>query len=259
MKKWVEFDKLPVVTQEDIIGEIEDRFDVYRPQDDLAGLVKPPMFLVQDMPIRKITGYNRKPSQTAVRKFVKMLEQGKLVVGPTETRYGLMARGDDDAALARLFAAKRRGADSPSALFFPDYASVAELAVTTSISDRLAEAFLPGPLTLVMEARRDLPELLLSSGQVGVRVSSSPLVAALLARVKFPVTATSANLSGKGDAVSVEEICRDLGDSVALILDAGRLTGPVSTVVDCSGSEPLVLREGAIENSLIYRAVSEVQ
>ena len=77
MKQWVQFDDLPKVTQGDIIGEIEDRFDVYRAEDDLAGLVKPPIFLLHDMPIRSITGYRRNPSSSVVKKYVKMLDAGR--------------------------------------------------------------------------------------------------------------------------------------------------------------------------------------
>ena len=74
--RWVKFDDLPAVTRDDIAAEIEERFNVYRPVDDLKGLVNPPIFLVRDVQIRSITGYNRQPSKLAVDKYVKMLESG---------------------------------------------------------------------------------------------------------------------------------------------------------------------------------------
>jgi len=77
MGKWVQFDDLPDETQDDIIGEIEERFDVEHAVDELGGLVKPPMFYVHDMPIRKITGYRRTPSMAAVKKFVRMLKHSE--------------------------------------------------------------------------------------------------------------------------------------------------------------------------------------
>jgi hypothetical protein len=76
MRKWVPFDDLPDVTQDDIASEIDERFGVYRAIDDLAGLVDPPMFLVHDMPISRIRGYHRNPSQSVVDKYRKMLESG---------------------------------------------------------------------------------------------------------------------------------------------------------------------------------------
>ena len=77
MGKWVDFDDLPDVTQEDIVGEIEERFDVYRAADDLAGLVNPPKFYVHQMPIRNITDYRRIPSKSVVKQYVRMLKQGR--------------------------------------------------------------------------------------------------------------------------------------------------------------------------------------
>jgi hypothetical protein len=74
--RWTAFDDLPAVTRGDIAAEIEERFNALCPMEDLAGLVKPPMFLVRDIPIRSITGYNRQPSKLAVDKYVKMLESG---------------------------------------------------------------------------------------------------------------------------------------------------------------------------------------
>jgi tRNA threonylcarbamoyl adenosine modification protein (Sua5/YciO/YrdC/YwlC family) len=95
-------------------------------------------------------------------------------------------------------------------------------------------------------------------GKIGLRWSSSPVIDGLLRRLECPLTATSANISGRPDPESVEEIVSQFGDRVDLYLDAGPLTGPTSTVVDCSGEKPKILRDGAIPRAEIEREIGQV-
>lgn len=198
------------------------------------------------------------PDKTVIDRVAAQLRQGGLVVAPTETRYGLLARADNDRALERLYKAKRRSRKLPTALFIEDYVSVQAYGETNETTDRLASAFLPGPLTLVLKAVAGSLQSVVVAGKIGIRVSSSSIISSLLEQVDFPLTATSANISGEPEKETATEIAEVFGESVDLYLDAGPLAGPVSTVVDCSQGTAQVIRDGAVSERRIRRALGEL-
>ena len=180
---------------------------------------------------------------------IRELLAGAIVAIPTDTVYGLAVAMDAPDGIERLFEAKRRPAERAIAVLLADADQAAAVATLTPIGRRLAEAFWPGGLTLVLPRRLDrpLPEAL-TAGRltIGVRVPDHPAPRALAAALG-PLPTTSANVSGEPEAADAAEIERLFGDAVALILDGGPAPGgPASTVVDASGPEPRVLREGAI-------------
>ncbi len=182
---------------------------------------------------------------------------GGLIVGPTDTRYGLMVCAGNQQALDRLFHLKGRQASHGVAMLVRSRDELAELGVLTDVSSRLADRFLPGPLTLVMSARQSWPPPRVVDGKIGLRLIDVPLIQRVLESVAQPLAATSANRTGQKDADSVQDIRAELGDEVDVYLDAGPLTGPASTVVDCTGATARVLREGAISAGDIERAVGD--
>ncbi|MEK7774550.1 MAG: L-threonylcarbamoyladenylate synthase [Candidatus Zixiibacteriota bacterium] len=187
-----------------------------------------------------------RPNSRAIARAVTALSDGLLVVAPTETRYGLLARADSPDALDRMMAAKQRPVSMPVAVFAPSVHRIPQLAILNRQGKALAEKFLPGPLTLVLENRSKLAPPCVQHKKIGIRVSPSKVISGILEQVTFPVTATSANLSGEGDAETIDDIVIALRDSVAIYLDGGPLTNTVSTVVDCTVDPVLILREGAI-------------
>lgn len=190
-----------------------------------------------------------------LERAAKALSEGDLVVAPTETRYGLLARADDAAALEKLYHAKGRKSGTPVAVFVNDVTALGACSVMTASSDVLAARFLPGPLTLVLKAApgNDWPAV--NDGWVGLRVSSSRIVQALVGSTQFPLSATSANKSGDPETETIEEVYDALGDEVALYLDAGRLTRAVSTVVRCDGERIEILREGSVSRNDVMAAL----
>lgn len=193
------------------------------------------------------------PRGDIIMKAAAILRDDGLIVAPTETRYGLLARHDHRRALEKMIKLKGRKAEIPVALFVPSIADISKLGELNHRAEALAHKYLPGPLTLVLKAKRDLGPPLAVDGKIGIRYSSSEVIKALLAVSDFYPTATSANLSGHEQPVTVDEIAAMLGDSVSLYLNSGPLAGDVSTVVDCSGAVPIILREGAITKSEIDR------
>lgn len=192
------------------------------------------------------------------------LRGGGLVAYPTETVYGLGGTVDE-AAVAGLRRLKERGADKPFLALVESVDAVAGLAWTDPARE-LAGIFWPGPLTLVLAdplgifpsgVRDD------RTGAVGVRVSPHPLVQRLIRALGGPLTSTSLNAPGAPPARSgseAVEVVRRLGGRDVWVLDAGTLPdAPPSTVVDCSGPEPVVLRAGTVPTERLRCAIPEIQ
>jgi L-threonylcarbamoyladenylate synthase len=179
----------------------------------------------------------------------ELLRAGQLVAFATETVYGLGADACDPAAVARVFAAKGRPADNPLIVHLGAADELSRVAATiTPLARTLAATFWPGPLTLVVEARPDVPRVTTGGlGTVAVRVPGHPVATAVLAAAGIPVAAPSANRSGRPSPTTAAHVAADLGPEVALIIDGGACPiGVESTVVDARGTRPVVLREGSV-------------
>jgi L-threonylcarbamoyladenylate synthase len=171
------------------------------------------------------------------------IRTGGLVVYPTETVYGVGADALDPVAIERVFETKRRSRDDPLSFAFPDVDSALEHVRVGETERAFMRAFLPGPVTVVCEKRDSVPAVLTGGrDRVGVRVPDHDVALALLEHVA-PITATSANVSGRGSVTDPVDLGDDFRDAVDVVLDAGETPGTESTVVDVARGE--VLREGA--------------
>jgi len=160
----------------------------------------------------------------------------------------------------RLFAAKERPLDRPLPILISSAEDVDLLATAASpAARRLMEAFWPGGLTVVLRRHPRFRSVALAGGDtVAVRVPAHPVALELLRRVGEPLTGTSANLSGLPGPTTAQEVRRQLGARVDLIVDGGPCPGGVgSTVVDCTVDPPRVMREGAVPAAMIEAALSE--
>jgi L-threonylcarbamoyladenylate synthase len=187
------------------------------------------------------------------------LRAGEIVVYPTETFYGIAADAFAPAALERIFEIKGRDTAKTIALIAHDSAAAFAIArEVPEIARRLANAFWPGPLTIVMPARSGIPEALIGTdGGVGIRVSSHPIARALAYGLGRPITATSANRSGETPARTIGEARVALGEKVKVFLEGGTLTGDApSTVIRCGRDGWRLLRAGAIGVDEIEAALS---
>jgi L-threonylcarbamoyladenylate synthase len=195
----------------------------------------------------------------AIAQAVTVLREGRIVVYPTETFYGLAADPFSSLAMERLFAMKGREASKTVALIAHDRASALALAsVVPAIARRLAARFWPGPLTLVLPARSGLHDCLIGpDGGVGVRVSPHPIALALVTGFGRPITATSANLAGQSPTTTLASARGAFGDSVSVYLDGGELTAPTpSTVIACDQSGWRIIRPGAISEAQIIAVLA---
>ncbi|MFB6166497.1 MAG: L-threonylcarbamoyladenylate synthase [Haloarculaceae archaeon] len=176
------------------------------------------------------------------------LADGDLVVYPTETVYGLGANAVDAAAVERVFEAKGRDRDNPVSLAVPDVEAALQYASPTAEERRFMHEFLPGPVTVVVERKTVVPDVLTAGrDRVGIRVPDHDLALALLERFE-PITATSANVSGTGSVRELSELGEPVRAAAAVLLDGGRTPGGGSTVVDVSAGE--IVRRGALADEI---------
>ncbi|WP_200941015.1 L-threonylcarbamoyladenylate synthase [Methylobacterium sp. Leaf113] len=190
-----------------------------------------------------------------VAEAAALLRAGRLVAFPTETVYGLGADAGDPAAVARIYAAKERPRFNPLIAHLSDLDAALPEGIFDADARRLAEAFWPGPLTLVVPASPtcrvcDLARAGLPS--VALRVPAHPVARNLLRAVGRPVAAPSANRSGRVSPTDAGHVLGDLDGRIAALVDGGRsLVGVESTVVACLGGTPRLLRPGGITRAAL--------
>jgi L-threonylcarbamoyladenylate synthase len=189
------------------------------------------------------------PQRDAIQEAAKWIVNGGLVGLPTDTLYGLAADPFSRDAVARVFAAKGRMSERALPLIAASIDQVAEHLGQLSESGRLlAQRFWPGPLTLLLPAPPALArEVAGGTGRVGVRVPANAVARAICDEAGRPVTATSANVSGEPATADPDQVERTLADRLDLLIDTGHTNGGApSTIVDVAGSDPVLVRAGAI-------------
>ena len=195
---------------------------------------------------------------SSIAQAIDRLRAGGVVVYPTETLYGLGCDATDERALRRLAALKGRDAGKPISVLVASRDRLTDVAETPSAeAERLMDAFWPGPLTIVFRARPALSTIVTGGKDtIGARVSPHPVARALVEGLARPLTSTSANPGGEPPPATAA-VARDyFGDEVDAYVDDGATAGgPASTVVDCSGARPVVLREGAVSVTDLARVL----
>lgn len=202
------------------------------------------------------------PLRTDVSHAARLLREGKLVAFGTETVYGLGANAFDPRAVARVFEAKNRPRFDPLIVHLPDRGRIGDVVESFSeAASRLADAFWPGPLTLVLPKRPQVPDLVTAGRPtVGVRVPALAMTRQLLAEAGVPVAAPSANPFGRISPTTAAHVADQLGDVVDYILDCGPCAvGLESTVVDMSYDRPVLLRPGGVTLESLEAVVGPIR
>ncbi len=196
----------------------------------------------------------------ALAEAAARIRRGELVAFPTETVYGLGAHALDPDAVARIFAAKGRPAWNPVIVHVSDADAARTLvAEWPDRASRLAHAFWPGPLTLVLRKRDIVPDIVTAgTGTVALRVPAHPVALALLREAGVPIAAPSANRFTQLSPTTAAHVVAALGDRVPLVLDGGPCdVGIESTVLDLTGDEPTVLRAGSLDADMLSAVLGE--
>ncbi|CAG0987183.1 Threonylcarbamoyl-AMP synthase [Rhodocyclaceae bacterium] len=198
---------------------------------------------------------------TEIDRAVALLRTGELVAFPTETVYGLGADAANPAAVAKIFAAKGRPADHPLIVHLPGHDHIDRWARDVpAAAYELAEAFWPGPLTLILKRAPGVPDAV-TGGQdtVGLRVPGHPLALELLRAFDGGVAAPSANRFGRISPTTAQHVREELGAAVALVLDGGPCrVGIESTILDLSRGRPVILRPGMIGAEALASVLGEM-
>lgn len=184
-----------------------------------------------------------------------IFSSGGVIAYPTETFYGLCVDPFNADAVKRLYRLKGRPSASPIPLIIGELSMLGLIAAEVPPqAAKLIERFWPGPLTVVLKAVSSLPTAVTAgTGTIGVRLSGSPWARKLSSELGSPITSTSANPSGQKPPVTAEETARYFKGSIGLLIDGGALKGTKgSTIVDASGSELKLIREGEIPSSGIF-------
>ncbi len=201
-------------------------------------------------------------SLSSTAEAARLLREGRLVAFPTETVYGLGADATNDRAVAAIFDAKGRPHFNPLICHYPDAAAAFAHVEAGALARRLAEAFWPGPLTLVLPRRVTCPVALLAGAgldTLAVRVPAHLLALALLRAVGGPVAAPSANRSGRVSPTTADHVRRELDGRIDAVLDGGPCAmGLESTVLDLCGTRPVLLRPGGVAAEAIEAIVGPV-
>ncbi len=199
--------------------------------------------------------------EAAVQRAAELLRAGEVVALPTETVYGLAANALDARAVERIFQVKGRPAHNPIIVHVASI-EMAKRCVTNwpALAGRLAKGFWPGPLTLVLPRRKEIPGIVTAGGStVGVRWPSHPFIQAVIRECGFPLAAPSANPSNRVSPTTAEHVRKDLGGRIRLIVDGGQAQiGIESTVLDISSGPPQLLRPGMIHEQALLAVTGEL-
>lgn len=211
--------------------------------------------------MQTIVAFALPPYETdpAVRKAAKLIQQGELVVFPTETVFGIGANALDKNACRKIFEAKNRPIDNPLIVHLAAREDIYRYAGSTlpPYAKLLIDRFAPGPLTIVVQNSGAFPDVVTAKlPTVCLRVPSHPVANALISAAGVPIAAPSANRSTRPSATNARDAWEDLRGRVSMIVDSSMTPGGIeSTIVDCTGEHPAVLRDGIISREEIAAAV----
>ena len=198
---------------------------------------------------------------TLVDEAADFIRRGLLVAFPTETVYGLGGDIFDEDAIRRIYEAKRRPADNPLIAHIGSIDYIEQLAADVPTdAERLIAAFFPGPLTIVLPKTRSVPHIATAGlDTIGIRMPRHPLANRFLMACDHPVGAPSANVSGRPSPTTWQAVAEDLDGRIDCILQGGDTEiGLESTVVDCTGEVPILLRTGAVSLEQLRAIVPDI-
>ena len=204
------------------------------------------------------------PDIQILRRAAQLISQGEVLVCPTDTGYAFSANALDLEAVVKVFNLKGRLYSNPIHVAVSSIEEARKYAYLDESAERLAGSFLPGALTLVLHKKEIIPSLLVGGRDtIGIRIPDNRVILNLAGMTKLPLTATSANISGKPTPYSVKEVSDQLGEdieNVALVLDQGPLHSPeLSTIIDLTVYPPQLLRQGRISWEEVWKALQSIQ
>ena len=195
--------------------------------------------------------------EAEIANVVSELKAGKLIVYPTETLYGLGANAFDESAVKHVFVIKNRPFDMPLSIAVSGIEMLESVAVLDKTSRKLAQKLMPGPITLILTKKPNVPDIVTAgSDEVGIRMPDHPLALQIIRRAG-PITSTSANLHSKPNPTAVGSMVKEFGDAISTYVDCGKTKlGKRSTIVAVHDGEIEIIRSGVVTKKEIEAALN---
>ena len=194
-----------------------------------------------------------KPTEENLFRAADLIRAGELVAFPTETVYGLGADGLNKSAREKIYLAKGRPSEKPLTLHVANLEQVERVAKISVTAEKLFKKFCPGPLTIILPKNKNLPDFVTNGLEsVGIRFPDNEIALKLIKFSDCPIAAPSANISGENPPKNAQEVLKNLGGKIKIILDGGECKfGISSTIIDLTFDTPKILREGAISADIL--------
>ena len=206
----------------------------------------------------KVYNWQNDINEDELNNCINTIKNGGLVIFPTETVYGIGANAYNEKSVKKIYEVKKRPDEKPLSILVGDKAEIENYAIINNELEReIINNLMPGPITLVLERKPEIFEYV-SSGKktIGIRIPDNEIILEILRKLKLPIVAPSANISGKPSGIDVKNILKDFDGKVDICIDGGKakLAEP-STIVQVIDGEPVILREGKItlEEILKYK------
>ncbi len=188
-------------------------------------------------------------NEQELNRTAQVLEDGGIVVFPTETVYGIGANAYNKDAVRRIYEVKNRPNEKALSILVPGIEEISKYAVIENdVERRIINNFMPGPITIILKKKQGLFDYV-SSGKdtIGIRIPDNKIILEILNKLKLPIVAPSANISGMPSGVSLEDILKDFDGKVDVCINGGKAKiGESSTIVEVINEEPVILRQGKI-------------
>lgn len=201
------------------------------------------------------------PQEEVIKKAVEVLREGKVVVYPTDTLYGLGVNAFDEWAIRQIYKIKKRCLRKPLSVLVRDVEMVRKIAYIDDKKVKILQAIWPGAITVILE-KKDIVPSIVSGGKdtIAIRIPDCQVTKAMMAQVDFPVTTTSANISGEEDLLNVDDILKQFSQRSTLpdlVLDAGELPkSKASTIIDLTKDKLRIVRIGPVTPQKLFELIS---
>lgn len=206
----------------------------------------------------KYINLEKNPEYTKLKEPAKIIKAGGIVIFPTETVYGIGVNGLNETAIKKLYEVKKRPINKPISLLVNSIEMIEEVAKDiTEIEYDLIKKFLPGPLTIVLKKKENVPNIVTAGfDTVGIRMPENEIALKLIEYAGVPIATPSANISGKPSGTKLKEIMKDFKDKVDYFIDGGESKiGVASTIVQIIDGNPHILRKGKISEEQIMEQI----
>ena len=206
--------------------------------------------------ITEVFDWQDEINEQELNRTVHVLEQGGIVIFPTETVYGIGANAYKEEAVRRIYEVKNRPDEKPLSIMVSGINEIEKYAVIQSdVERKIINNFMPGPITIILKKKLGVFDYI-SSGKdtVGIRIPDNKIVLEILKKLKFPIVAPSANISGMPSGIDLKDILKDFDGKVDVCIDGGKAKiGEASTIVEVIDGKPVILRHGKITIDEIMR------